>query len=326
MMRRVAALTATLLIACLYQPTEADACGLKPTAQTPSPRHVARHTSGSVLLLGPRDPALERNLAAEGHTVETAQNVESAKRKSYNVIISDASNAGEAREVFGADAVVVRSGNAANDSRQVSARANRRPVRASDRAIVAARQARQPVAAGPTLVSAPPTPVAARIVETPPAATPPAATPPAETPLSPPSATPPTPPAERVVTNTRPAVRETPTEKPATVRVQAFARAELHFGVGRADVSQAMKGQLDRTARWLAANADSRIAIEGHADPSGNADANMALSRARAEAVRDYLQSAGVDASRMDVEGFGDTKLKYGAADGRNRRVSIEKR
>ena len=34
--------------------------------------------------------------------------------------------------------------------------------------------------------------------------------------------------------------------------------------------------------------------------------------------------SAGVDASRIDVNAFGDTKLKYGARDGRNRRVAIE--
>lgn len=87
-----------------------------------------------------------------------------------------------------------------------------------------------------------------------------------------------------------------------------------------------MKKQLDRTARWLTANADVRVSIEGHADPSGTPEDNMTLSRARAEAVRDYLASVGVDTSRMDVEGFGDTKLKYGAADGRNRRVTVEQK
>ena len=98
---------------------------------------------------------------------------------------------------------------------------------------------------------------------------------------------------------------------------------ELYFGVG----SSALGGNtasLDKDLKWLMANPDVEVVIKGYADPSGNAESNMALSQVRAEAVRDYLTAAGIDSARLEVMAFGDTKLKYGRSDARNRRVAIE--
>jgi peptidoglycan-associated lipoprotein len=75
---------------------------------------------------------------------------------------------------------------------------------------------------------------------------------------------------------------------------------------------------------WLGANKAGSIVIEGHADPSGSPEANMVLSQHRADAVRDAILAQGVDASRIEVQAFGDTKLEYGRTDGRNRRVVIK--
>ena len=50
----------------------------------------------------------------------------------------------------------------------------------------------------------------------------------------------------------------------------------------------------------------------------------MTLSETRANGVRDYLVTAGIDTSRLHVTAYGDTKLKYGRLDRRNRRVAIE--
>ena len=50
------------------------------------------------------------------------------------------------------------------------------------------------------------------------------------------------------------------------------------------------------------------------------------LGQKRAEAVRDYLAAAGIDQSRMEVVSYGDTRLKYGRTDPRNRRVAIVKK
>ena len=50
------------------------------------------------------------------------------------------------------------------------------------------------------------------------------------------------------------------------------------------------------------------IRIEGHTDDRGRDDKNMALSQARAEAVRQYLIEHGVAANRLTAKGFGETK------------------
>jgi OOP family OmpA-OmpF porin len=66
--------------------------------------------------------------------------------------------------------------------------------------------------------------------------------------------------------------------------------------------------------------------VEGHADPRGNADSNMILSRQRAESVRSYLiANHAIGAQRLIAEGKGDLELlnrAYPAAP-ENRRVTI---
>ncbi len=50
------------------------------------------------------------------------------------------------------------------------------------------------------------------------------------------------------------------------------------------------------------------ITIGGHSDTRGNDRDNLAASRKRAEAVREYLLSKGVPAERMTVVAFGETR------------------
>src|SRR5207249_4766762 len=51
-----------------------------------------------------------------------------------------------------------------------------------------------------------------------------------------------------------------------------------------------------------------RLRVEGHTDNRGDRTANLKLSQGRAQAVADYLVKSGIDRSRLDVEGFGDTR------------------
>lgn len=50
------------------------------------------------------------------------------------------------------------------------------------------------------------------------------------------------------------------------------------------------------------------VRVEGHTDNQGNADANLELSRRRAESVRRWLTEHGVDGARLTAEGFGQTR------------------
>jgi OOP family OmpA-OmpF porin len=49
-----------------------------------------------------------------------------------------------------------------------------------------------------------------------------------------------------------------------------------------------------------------RVEVQGHTDNVGAAEANRNLSAQRAEAVRQYLIGAGVEAGRMTAVGYGE--------------------
>jgi peptidoglycan-associated lipoprotein len=98
------------------------------------------------------------------------------------------------------------------------------------------------------------------------------------------------------------------------------ANREVYFALGAAKANTSV---LDSVVKWMNGSPDVSIIVEGHADPSGSADANMALSQQRAEFVRDFLVSAGIDASRIEVAPFGSSRLKYSKVDNRNRRAAI---
>ncbi len=65
------------------------------------------------------------------------------------------------------------------------------------------------------------------------------------------------------------------------------------------------RATLDAQADWLGRNPNVNVTIEGHADERGTREYNLALGDRRANAARDYLQSRGVAAGRMQVISWG---------------------
>ncbi|MDX1511439.1 MAG: OmpA family protein, partial [Nitriliruptorales bacterium] len=59
----------------------------------------------------------------------------------------------------------------------------------------------------------------------------------------------------------------------------------------------------------LASDDDIRLRIEGNTDSTGDAASNLELSQQRAQAVVDALVTRGVDASRLEAVGRGETNL-----------------
>ena len=117
------------------------------------------------------------------------------------------------------------------------------------------------------------------------------------------------------------AVAAPPTRKPS-------ASLLITFETNSADLTAAAKQQLDVVGAALKNDrlADYNFNVEGHADPRGNAAANMLLSRERAESVRAYLVSThGIGPQRLNAEGKGDLELLNRAvpAAPENRRVTI---
>ena len=62
---------------------------------------------------------------------------------------------------------------------------------------------------------------------------------------------------------------------------------------------------LDTDAQLLRDHSNLSITIEGHCDERGTAEYNQALGERRAQAARDYLAAAGVDASRIQIISYG---------------------
>lgn len=309
----------TAIFVAMHAAPPAEACGVKLTVKSSTPRKAVARTSNpsDILLLGNPPRRLESDLSAAGHRVEVAPTASTVKTKHYAVVITDASLQGEARSTFPDAIVVVRSGDVTADMRAVEQQVGRKPVRTeAARTAVAVRPSRTPVAAGP------PQDPDRRIV---------AASEPKDTPEPAPPAPPP--PAPRVATSTakveapraepRPTdVAPAPTPEP---RSRAVARPgavhhEVYFALGG---SQLDPRSLARDVSWLKTSKDVQVIIEGHADPTGSHEGNLALGQKRAESVRDALVSAGIEESRLEVISYGDTRLRYGRTDGRNRRAAI---
>lgn len=90
-----------------------------------------------------------------------------------------------------------------------------------------------------------------------------------------------------------------------------FSIPNAHFQLGSAELPVALKKQLDVFAQVLGnrpANTPP-ILVTGHADASGNAELNQALSAERAKAVKSYLINKGVSPSLLRIEGKGAEKL-----------------
>ena len=65
---------------------------------------------------------------------------------------------------------------------------------------------------------------------------------------------------------------------------------------------------LKRQARFLNENPDITITVEGHCDPRGTREYNLALGERRAYSVKNFLVSLGVSNSRISVLSYGKEK------------------
>ena len=62
---------------------------------------------------------------------------------------------------------------------------------------------------------------------------------------------------------------------------------------------------LEKQAQWLQSYGQYTFTVEGHADERGTREYNIALGARRAQTVRDYLASRGVNAQRMRTISYG---------------------
>ena len=103
----------------------------------------------------------------------------------------------------------------------------------------------------------------------------------------------------------KPEVKPEPPKKPAVINLSSTELFDFDKAVVKPEARAKLDGEVIGKLRDL--REIRYIIVNGHADRIGSPQYNQKLSEKRAEAVRAYLVSKGVDASKVETLGFGKT-------------------
>jgi len=110
---------------------------------------------------------------------------------------------------------------------------------------------------------------------------------------------------------------------------KTFILEDCNFETGKATLEPESYTVLDELVAYLNRKDDERIELGGHTDNVGSAASNMKLSLDRANTVRDYLITKGIDPNRVTAKGYGltqpiaENKTEAGRAQNRRTEVKI---
>ena len=79
----------------------------------------------------------------------------------------------------------------------------------------------------------------------------------------------------------------------------------VFFDTDSSELSDQARATLDKQAQWLSNYNRYAFTIEGHADERGTREYNIALGARRAQSVRAYMTSRGIDGSRLRTISYG---------------------
>jgi len=102
-----------------------------------------------------------------------------------------------------------------------------------------------------------------------------------------------------------------PDERPAEPQIslaEQLSGLYVNFASKSSEPGSGSMDVLNRVAGLLQENAGAKIEIAGHADSRGTLKFNQQLSLRRANAVKDRLINRGVNADRLFIKGYGETK------------------
>lgn len=80
----------------------------------------------------------------------------------------------------------------------------------------------------------------------------------------------------------------------------------IYYGFGEYEVSTPQQERLRAIVELMQDNPSIGLLISGHADPTGDPNVNLYISRLRAEAASKYMNAAGIDPSRIMTRFYGE--------------------
>ena len=107
---------------------------------------------------------------------------------------------------------------------------------------------------------------------------------------------------------------------------KAMVLEGIVFKTGSAVISPESEDILTKAYNTLAQNPEIQVEIQGYTDNTGKRSVNMKLSKSRADAVKAWLVSKGIDATRITAKGVGPDKpiAPNKTAEGRQKNRRIE--
>ncbi len=99
-------------------------------------------------------------------------------------------------------------------------------------------------------------------------------------------------------------------------------KAGVYFETNKYNITSNSKLALDKLQKIFAEYPETNILIEGHTDNVGTDEYNLGLSQRRADAVGDYLKTAGVSSSRLIIKWYGESQPKVENSSDANRALN----
>ena len=115
---------------------------------------------------------------------------------------------------------------------------------------------------------------------------------------------------------------------PPVAMNQSVAVYNILFKVNSSEIQNESIPYLNNLVNYFTIENELKIEITGHTDNTGTAAINNSLSLARAESVKKYFVSKGIDTGRITTFGLGSTKpIGSNATDegrAKNRRIEFK--
>ncbi|HSI08560.1 MAG: OmpA family protein [Rariglobus sp.] len=106
----------------------------------------------------------------------------------------------------------------------------------------------------------------------------------------------------------------------------ALAAQTIYFDFDQSGIKGSERSKLDAAKAYIESNPTVRILLEGHCDWKGTPEYNLGLGDRRANAVKQYLETLGVTADKLEVLSKGDLDAVEGADEvttAKDRRVEL---